>query len=191
MFITVIKSQIRPRPLLFSSQYPKFPLPKDFPWPCGSVSHLDSLVITAASSEAREEHPEITTACCKCQLSLIFWTRLQFTYEHIASPVYLGMNKGGDHLVFKKSTPPPRRLYPTPHLGPAIVKTYYAFEIFCHLSFNTHLTLMSTLRWFRSNGSSLPDSGWFWIFSFPLLICCVTERRTVLGFVHHRSPNND
>ena len=92
-----------------SSQYPKFPLPKDFPWPCGNVSHLDSLVITAASSEAREEHPEITTACCKCQLSLIFWTRLQFTYEHIASPEYLDVNKGGDQLVFQKSAPPPRR----------------------------------------------------------------------------------
>ena len=87
-----------------------FPLPKDFPWPCGSVSHLDSLVITAASSEARKEHPEITTACCKCQLSLIFWTRLQFTYEHIASPEYLDVNKGGDQLVFPKSAPHPRRL---------------------------------------------------------------------------------
>ena len=44
------------------------PLPKDFLWPSGSVSHLDSLVITAASSG--EDHPEKTTACWKFQLSL-------------------------------------------------------------------------------------------------------------------------
>ena len=94
--------------LLFS--IPEIASPKRFPltlWQCLTPGLS---CYHCSQCEAREEHPEITTACWKCQLSLIFWTRLQFTYEHIASPEYLDVNKGGDQLVFPKSAPHPRRL---------------------------------------------------------------------------------